>query len=41
VLPKEIKHQSLCTIVEAPPCPSEAEEMDLLELERLKEVTNL
>jgi hypothetical protein len=41
VLPEEIKHQSLCTTAEAPPCPSEAEEKDLLELERLKPVTNL
>jgi hypothetical protein len=41
VLPEEIKHQSLRTIVEAPPCPSEAEEKDLLESERLKAVINL
>jgi hypothetical protein len=26
VLPEEIKHQSLCTTAEAPPCPNEAEE---------------
>jgi hypothetical protein len=32
VLPKEIKYQSLHTTAEAPPCPSEAEEKDLLEL---------
>jgi hypothetical protein len=41
ILPKEIKHQSLRTIVEVPPCPSEAEEKDLLELERFKAVANL
>jgi hypothetical protein len=31
VLPEEIKHQSLRTTMEAPPCPSEAKEEDLLE----------
>jgi hypothetical protein len=41
VLPEEIKHKSIHTIVEAPPCPSEAKEKDLLESERLKVVTNL
>jgi hypothetical protein len=41
VLPEEIKHQSLSTTAEAPPCPSEAEEKDLLESDRLKAVTNL
>jgi hypothetical protein len=41
VLPEEIKHQSLHTTTEAPSCPNEAEEKDLLELERLKAVTNL
>jgi hypothetical protein len=41
LLPEEIKHQSLRTTAEAPPCPNEAEEKDLLELERLKAVTNL
>jgi hypothetical protein len=41
VLPEEIKHQSLRTIAEAMPCPSEAEEKDLLESDRLKAVTNL
>jgi hypothetical protein len=41
VLPEEIKHQSLRTTAEAPPCPNKAEEKDLLELERLKAVTNL
>jgi hypothetical protein len=41
VLPEEIKHQSLHTTVEVPPCPSEVEEKDLLELERIKVVENL
>jgi hypothetical protein len=41
VLPKEIKHQSLRTTVEAPPCPTEAEDKDLLESDMLKAVTNL
>jgi hypothetical protein len=41
VLLEEIKHQSLRTAAEAPPCPNEAEEKDLLESERLKVVTNL
>jgi hypothetical protein len=41
VPPEEIKHQSLCTTAEAPPCPNEAKEKDLLESERLKTVTNL
>jgi hypothetical protein len=41
VLPEEIKHQSLRTTVEAPPCPNEAEEKDLLESDRLKAITNL
>jgi hypothetical protein len=41
VLRKEIKHQSPRTTAEAPPCPNEAEEKDLLESERLKAVTNL
>jgi hypothetical protein len=41
VLPEEIKHQSLCTTVEASPCPIEAEEKDLLESYTLKVVTNL
>jgi hypothetical protein len=40
-LSEEIKHQSLCTKVEVPPCPSEAEEKDLLESKRLKAVSNL
>jgi hypothetical protein len=41
VLPEEIKYQSLRTIAEVPPCPSEAEEKYLLESERLKAVENL
>jgi hypothetical protein len=41
VLPKEMKHQSLRTTVDAPPCPNEAEEKDLLESDRLKAVVNL
>jgi hypothetical protein len=41
VLPEEIEHQSLRTIAEATPCPSEAQEKELLEIERLKVVTNL
>jgi hypothetical protein len=41
VLLEEIKHKSMRTIVKAPPCPSEAEETDLSESERLKAVTNL
>jgi hypothetical protein len=41
VLPEEIKHKSLHTIAKAPPCPSEAEEKDLLESERLKALTNM
>jgi hypothetical protein len=41
VLPKEIKHQSLHITAKASPCPSEAEEKDLMESDRLKVVTNL
>jgi hypothetical protein len=41
VLSEEIKHQRMITTAEAPPCPNEAEEKDLLEPERLKAVTNL
>jgi hypothetical protein len=37
----QIKHQSLRTTAEASLCPSEAENKDLLESDRLKEVTNL
>jgi hypothetical protein len=41
VLPEKIKHRSLHTATEGPTCPSEVEEKDLLELERLKAVANL
>jgi hypothetical protein len=41
VLPKEIKHQWLRTTTEASPCPSEAEDKELLESDMLKAVTNL
>jgi hypothetical protein len=41
MLPEEIKHQSLRVAAENTPCPSEAEEKDLLESDRLKAVTNL
>jgi hypothetical protein len=40
VLSEEIKHQSLLTIAEVPPCPNEAKR-DLSESERLKTVGNL
>jgi hypothetical protein len=40
VLSEEIKDQTLRTIAEAPPCPNDVEEKDLLESERLKAVTN-
>jgi hypothetical protein len=41
MLPKEIKHQSLRTTTDSTPCPSEAEDKDLLESDRPKAVTNL
>jgi hypothetical protein len=41
VLPEEVKHQSLRTMTEAPVCPSEAKEKDLLESDKLKVVANL
>jgi hypothetical protein len=41
VLSKEIKHQSLRTTADAPPCPNKAEEKDVLGSDRLKAVTNL
>jgi hypothetical protein len=41
LLPKEVKHQSLCMAAEVLACRSEAEEKDLLELDRLKAVANL
>jgi hypothetical protein len=41
MLPQEIKHRSLRVVAESIPCPSEAEEKNLLESDRLKAVTNL
>jgi hypothetical protein len=41
VLPEEMKHRSLRAMTEAPACPSEVEEKDLLELHRLMVVANL
>jgi hypothetical protein len=41
MLPKEIKHQSLRAIPENIVCPSEVEEKDLLDSDRLKAVSNL
>jgi hypothetical protein len=41
VLLEEVKHQSLQTATEAPACPSEAKEKNLLESYRLKVVANL
>jgi hypothetical protein len=41
MLPEEVKHQSLRVAIESITCPSEAEEKDLLESDRLKIVTNL
>jgi hypothetical protein len=41
VLPAEIKHKSFQTTTKASPCPSEAEDKDLLELDRLKVIVNL
>jgi hypothetical protein len=41
VLPEEVKYRSLRTGTEALACPSEAEEKDLLELDKLKAVANL
>jgi hypothetical protein len=41
VLPEEIKHQSLPTTTEAPPCPNDTEEKDILESDMLKSITNL
>jgi hypothetical protein len=39
-MPEEIKHKSSRTMAEASPCPTEAEDKDLLELGRLKVVAN-
>jgi hypothetical protein len=41
MLLEEIKHRSLRAMAKSTPCPSEAEEKDLLESDRLKAVTNL
>jgi hypothetical protein len=41
MLPEEIKHRSLWAAAESTPCPSEAEDKDLLESDRLMAVTNL
>jgi hypothetical protein len=41
MLPEEIKHRSLQATAENTVCPSEAEEKDLLKLDRLKAVSNL
>jgi hypothetical protein len=41
VLSEEIKHQTLHTTAEAPPCPSVAKVKNLLESERLKAIINL
>jgi hypothetical protein len=41
MMAKEIKHQSLRAASESTSCPSEEEEKDLLESNRLKAVTNL
>jgi hypothetical protein len=41
MLPEEIKHQSLRATSESTTCPSEAEEKDLLESDRLKAVANI
>jgi hypothetical protein len=41
VLPEEIKHKSLRTAAQAPPYPSEMEEKDLVEADRLKAIASL
>jgi hypothetical protein len=41
VLSEEMKHRSLRTSMEVPPCPTEAKDKDLLEPDRLKVVANL
>jgi hypothetical protein len=41
MLPEEIKNQSLRAIAKNTVCPSEAEEKDLLDSDRLKAVSNL
>jgi hypothetical protein len=40
-LPEEVKHWSLQKAAEIPTCPSEAEEKDLVESDKLKAVANL
>jgi hypothetical protein len=41
VLLEAVKHRSLRTTMEVPPCPTEVEDKDLLETNRLKAVANL
>jgi hypothetical protein len=41
ILLEEINHKSFWTTMEAPTCPNEVEDKDLLELDRLKAVVNL
>jgi hypothetical protein len=41
MLSERIKHRSLQVAAESTPCPSEAEEKNLIESDRLKAVTNL
>jgi hypothetical protein len=41
VLPEEMKHKSFRMMPEVSPCPSEDEDKDLLETDRLKAVVNL
>jgi hypothetical protein len=41
MLLEEIKHRSLQTAAETAPCPNEADEKDLFESDRLKDVVNL
>jgi hypothetical protein len=41
ILPEEVKRKSPRTIAKAPPCPSEAEEKDLVKTDSLKAVANL
>jgi hypothetical protein len=41
VLLKEVKHRSMHTSTKVPTCPSEVEDKDLLELDRLKAMANL
>jgi hypothetical protein len=41
MLLEEVKHRSLRATAESAACPSEADDKDLLETDRLKAVTNL